>query len=238
VGPLPSVAYFVSAVRTVGMRYATARLIPERRDRFHPIGEALDAAVEVRRGPIYRLDLLDDGTGAMLSQVHGDRDSYCAILDGADHVLDYAVSGSEGTLFGYLHFEPTDLVERMLLRRRESEVMFDMPIDIADDGSYVVTLIGEDAAFTEAFHSLPDEIGVEVVETGEYHADARELFDCLTDRQQEVLEAAVREGYYESPREATQDDVAAALRCSPGTVGEHLRKIESRVFSQFVVDGA
>jgi predicted DNA binding protein len=228
----------MSPGRTVGMRYATAQLIPEQRDRFHPIGEALDDADEVRRGPIYRLDLLDDGTGAMLSQVHGDRDSYCAILDSAEHVLDYAVSGSEGTLFGYLHFEPTDLAERMLLRRRESEVMFDMPIDIADDGSYVVTLIGEDAAFTEAFHSLPDEIGIEVVEAGEYHADTRELFDCLTDRQQEVLETAVREGYYESPREATQDDVAAALRCSPGTVGEHLRKIESRVFSQFVVDGA
>jgi predicted DNA binding protein len=220
------------------MRYATARLIPQRRDRFHPIGELLDAADDVRRGPIYRLDLLDDGTGAMLSQVHGDRERYCRILERADHVLDYAVSGAEGTVFGYLHFEPTDLATRMLRRRRESEVMFDMPIEIADDGSYVVTLIGEDAAFTEAFASLPDEVGIEVVEAGEYHADPRELFDCLTDRQQEVLEAAVRQGYYESPREATHEDIAAALDCTPGTVGEHLRKIESRVFSQFVVEGA
>jgi len=217
------------------MRYVTAHLVPEERARFHPIGESLDTDPDVRRGPIYRLDLLDDETGAMLSQVHGDRDRYCEILEAADHVIDYAVSGSNGTVFGYLHFEPTDLARRMLLRRRESEVMFDMPIEIADDGSYLVTLIGEDAAFTEAFRSLPDEVGIEVAETGEYHADARELFDCLTDRQQEVLEAAVREGYYENPREATQEDVARAVECSPGTVGEHLRKIESRVFSQFVV---
>lgn len=220
------------------MRYVTARLIPEQRARFHPIGEVLDDDDAVRRGPIYRLDLLGDDTGAMLSQVHGDRDRYCEILERADHVIDYAVSGTDGTVFGYLHFEPTNLARRMLLRRRESEVMFDMPIEIADDGSYVVTLIGEDAAFTEAFRSLPEEVGIEVVETGEYHTGARELFDCLTDRQQEVLEVAVREGYYENPRQTTQTDLAEAVGCSPGTVGEHLRKIESRVFSQFVVEGA
>jgi len=40
-------------------------------------------------------------------------------------------------------------------------------------------------------------------------------------------------GYYESPRRATRDDVAA-VGCSPTTAGEHLRKAEARVFSQFV----
>ena len=51
-----------------------------------------------------------------------------------------------------------------------------------------------------------------------------------------VAVAALELGYYRNPREATQEDVAAVLGCSPGTVGEHLRKAEERVFSQFVTD--
>lgn len=152
-------------------------------------------------------------------------------------MIDHAVSGSDGTVFGYLHFEPTALARELLLRRRESEVTFDTPVEIATDGSCRVTMIGEDAAFTEAFRSLPDEVEVEVVETGTYHADTRELFDCLTDRQQQVLETAVREGDHETPREATHETIADRVGCSPGTVGEHLRKVESRVLSRFVVDG-
>ncbi|MFC7194158.1 helix-turn-helix domain-containing protein [Halosimplex aquaticum] len=77
-------------------------------------------------------------------------------------------------------------------------------------------------------------MSAEVVETGEYDPGVRQLFDRLTARQREVLETAVRAGYYDDPRRATHADLAAELDVSPATVGEHLRKIESRVFSGFV----
>jgi predicted DNA binding protein len=52
----------------------------------------------------------------------------------------------------------------------------------------------------------------------------------LTERQQEVLEVALELGYYDVPRQATHNDIAERLDLSVGTVGEHLQKIEARVF--------
>ncbi|WP_425603073.1 helix-turn-helix domain-containing protein [Halosolutus gelatinilyticus] len=42
---------------------------------------------------------------------------------------------------------------------------------------------------------------------------------------------AVETGYYRSPRETSLEDVVDAVGIAPSTASEHLRKIESRVFS-------
>lgn len=70
---------------------------------------------------------------------------------------------------------------------------------------------------------------------GPYHPEAERVFAGLTDRQQEVLETAIRLGYYETPREATHDDIAEQVDVEPSTVGKHLRHVESRVFSEYVL---
>nr|WP_275039294.1 helix-turn-helix domain-containing protein [Halococcus salifodinae] len=57
----------------------------------------------------------------------------------------------------------------------------------------------------------------------------------MTDRQHEVLRVAVDLGYYQEPREATHDEIAAATGLSETTVSEHLRKIEATVFSSLHV---
>jgi predicted DNA binding protein len=36
-------------------------------------------------------------------------------------------------------------------------------------------------------------------------------------------------GYYETPREATHEDVAAELECAPNTATEHLQKGEAKL---------
>ena len=51
----------------------------------------------------------------------------------------------------------------------------------------------------------------------------------LTDRQREVAETAVELGYYDIPRSASQEDIAAELDCAPSTIAEHLRKAEARI---------
>lgn len=71
---------------------------------------------------------------------------------------------------------------------------------------------------------------------GEYHPDVGDVFASLTDRQQEIVATAIREGYYEDPRRASQADVAATLGIATGTVSEHLRRIEATVFSEYVLD--
>jgi predicted DNA binding protein len=51
----------------------------------------------------------------------------------------------------------------------------------------------------------------------------------LSDRQREAVRAALDIGYYDQPRGATHEDVAAALDCAPSTASEHLRKAEAEL---------
>lgn len=50
--------------------------------------------------------------------------------------------------------------------------------------------------------------------------------DALTERQLEVLQTALRIGYYDIPREASMQDIASELECHDSTVAEHLQRAE------------
>jgi len=58
----------------------------------------------------------------------------------------------------------------------------------------------------------------------------------LTDRQREVVEHALENGYFAWPRESSSDDLAADLGISRATFLEHLRKGERRLLSQALED--
>lgn len=214
------------------MRYAKVILSPVSGS-FHPLGRSLRENAEITREAVHKIDLLNDGTCTMLTEIRGNLDRYRDILEESESVLDFAVAG-ETQGFSYLRFEPTDLVEYLIQQRREMELITEMPVEVTEDGDHVLTLIGEDEAFRRAGNETPAGIEMELVETGEYHPDSRQLSARLTERQLEILECAVDLGYYESPRRATQDDIAERVDLSPATVGEHLRKVEQRVFSQIV----
>jgi hypothetical protein len=218
------------------MRYVTLRARPTEGEGFHPLGEQLSTDPAVERGKIYRVDLLDDGTGLLLAEARGDRDRYREILESSEHVLDFSIAGEteEGWWYSYTHFEPTEVTERMLGVRYDLGLAMEMPIEVEPGGAMVVTLVGPEGAFAEAMRADDPEYELEVLETGEHTPDLDDLFLSLTDRQREVLEAAVELGYYDDPRAATHEDVAREVDAAPSTVGEHLRKVESRVFAQLV----
>ncbi|MDY7083217.1 MAG: helix-turn-helix domain-containing protein, partial [Halobacteria archaeon] len=82
--------------------------------------------------------------------------------------------------------------------------------------------------------SVPDELSVKIHQVGEYTPEGEGILSVLTNRQREVLETAVQEGYYSVPRESSHEDIANALGCAPSTASEHLRKIESRIMSRLI----
>ncbi|MHB9287853.1 bacterio-opsin activator domain-containing protein [Halobacteriales archaeon Cl-PHB] len=57
-----------------------------------------------------------------------------------------------------------------------------------------------------------------------------EFYDRLTDRQLEVIQAAYYGGYFESPRESTGEDIAAALDISPPAFYRHARTVQRKLF--------
>lgn len=58
--------------------------------------------------------------------------------------------------------------------------------------------------------------------------------DVLTTRQRDVLETAVRRGYFKVPRECTLADLAADLAVDKSTVSTVLRRGEQRILTQFL----
>ncbi|WP_436926819.1 helix-turn-helix domain-containing protein [Halosimplex amylolyticum] len=215
------------------MRYVTVRATPAEEDAFHPLDAAVADEPAITPGPMHQLELIDGETGVSLSEVRAGIDRYSEILADSPHVIEYTTTGPDRG-FVYTHFELDDLTRRLMRYGRSSDPMVEMPIEPAAEGGVVVTLVGEERAFTDAFDEIPEGVTIEVVETGSYEPGVRQLFGRLTARQREVLATAVRAGYYDAPRRATHADLAERLDVSPATVGEHLRKIESRVFSGFV----
>jgi len=214
------------------MRYVTVRVTPHNETAFHPLGQALADADDITREAIHHVELLADGTGVLLAEARGNREHYESILDASEFALQYAVTGAEGRWYAYLQFEPNDTNRRMLEQRQASAVAMEMPVEVHPDGTMEITFVGDEGAFADAVPA-DDAYDVELVETGARPPRGDELFASLTERQREVLETALELGYYENPRQTTQDEIAEAVDATAGTVGEHLRKIEHRVFSQF-----
>ncbi len=59
-------------------------------------------------------------------------------------------------------------------------------------------------------------------------------FSQLTERQQEVLLAAYKWGYYDIPRKITSEELAKKLGLVDSTVVEHLRKAELRLIKHII----
>lgn len=63
---------------------------------------------------------------------------------------------------------------------------------------------------------------------------AQETDELLTDRQREVIETAIREGYFEIPRECTLSELADSLEIDKSTASNILRRGEARIIKSFV----
>lgn len=213
------------------MRYVKVVLIPEEGG-FHPAADALDAEPDVTRRAVLHLNLLNDGTAVALSQARGDADRLRDVLAETDEVIRYDVSEAGDDLETYVHFRPTGPARGMLELTREYELVVDTPIRYGVDGSVRVSIIGADEVVQRAIDDVPDGVRLELEQLSDYDPELRELSSLLTPRQREILDAAVELGYYEVPRSATHEDVAERLDLSTTTVGEHLRKIESRLLSE------
>lgn len=215
------------------MRCAELSLRPGR-EGFHPADKALLDADEVERVAIHHINQLDDGTVVFLYQLQGDLDRAREIMDEHSDVLTHSVSGDGQDLIAYIHFQPNDTVATLFRLPQEYSLVVDTPIECLKDGGIRVRSIGDQSTITKSLGLIPESIDVELETMGEYKPDDRQLFSMLTDRQREILVTAIDAGYYDIPRNATYEDVAAEMDLAPVTVGEHLRKIESRILKEIV----
>ena len=77
----------------------------------------------------------------------------------------------------------------------------------------------------------PDSVSVQTIKNG-----SQKDFDFLTEKQREVLELAVRRGYYDDNSEVTLKQLADELGIARSTIGEHLKRAESAAVKRAVSD--
>jgi hypothetical protein len=215
------------------MRFVTGTLRPDK-GFFQPLEAALLEEPDVRREAVHHLDRLADGTAVAMFEISGDPDRIIELFEEHNKALGHQTTEGDGTVLFHSHFEPTPLVDRLLDLMEAYEFAIDMPMVFTESGRLRVTLIANDETISEVFSAMPDDIDFDIERTGEYEAGSGRLFSLLTERQREVLRAAIECGYYQEPREATHADVAEAVGLTATTVGEHLRRIETTLMNEIV----
>ncbi|TYL39166.1 DNA-binding protein [Natronococcus pandeyae] len=218
------------------MRYATVTLTWSGRE-LTPIDEIFGRSDAVSVEAIRYVNPVhdDDERYVELLELRGDLERARTLLADSRDVFEYDVTRSDGHGLAYVQCRSVGLVDDLLSVLREHEIILDWPMRyIETDGTrgLEITAIGTSRAIQRAAADLPDEIRLELERLGEYEPgpDPRAT---LTERQRELFEVAVREGYYEVPRETTHRELAAKIDLAPSTVGEHLQRIESKLAAAY-----
>lgn len=212
-------------------------MIPEEGG-VHPIDRVLADTPGVHRRAIHQIRLISEETAVTLYELDADPDAGEELAEAlAAHpaMVSLDVTWAGDRVFAYAIFRVNETVRDML--EAASELVLEPPLEYTADGALRGTAIGDPSTIRGLGTNVPDGIRVDIESVGEYQPEAGRLWSELTDRQQEVLQTAVAMGYYDSPREATYDDVARRLGISTGTVGEHLQKVEKLVLGAIVPEG-
>lgn len=201
---------------------------------FHPADEILLEHPAVTRDALLHTSLLPDGSAVVVSRLNGDASIADELLDAEPTALSHDVFGVEGDRFHVtVHIEAAGSAITLLALTEQYNVLALPPFEHTDEGLRV-TLAGTQERIRKAASLVPADISVKLEGVEPYDPERDEIVAQLTERQRDVLAAAVELGYYETPRRATHADIAETLGSSTGTVGEHLRKIEAKVLSKLV----
>lgn len=97
------------------------------------------------------------------------------------------------------------------------------------DGQITGHIVGDPDILQATIDETPTAVDVRIDEIRQFPGRRAEPTSALSERQREALETALELGYYDTPRNATHEDVAAELGCAPNTASQHLQKGEAKL---------
>lgn len=127
-----------------------------------------------------------------------------------------------------VEFETTEPL--LLFSVQESGLPLELPFTIQDGEASVEITASRDrlSAFTTQLEAFGMTFDVEYI---------RELVDSeslLTDRQRELLNRAVKAGYYDTPRECSLTGLAEQSGVAKSTASEVLHRVEEKIIKEYV----
>ncbi|WP_439026187.1 helix-turn-helix domain-containing protein [Haloarchaeobius sp. DT45] len=201
---------------------------------LHPLYDAVASATDVAVDALYYINPVQNGGYAELIQLRGDLDRARTLLGTTPVVVEFEVSDAG---IAYVHYESSPLVDELLELLFTHAVVLEWPVTFVTENGGPgarVTFLGTEDAISRAVADIPAAIGVTLERTGRYRGAGPTPASVLTDRQRDVLDAAVAAGYYEVPRQTTHRELASELGLAPGTVSEHLQRIECNILGALV----
>jgi predicted DNA binding protein len=217
------------------MRYFDFILTPED-GAIHPVDRAIAETPTISRETLVYVNALGNNTGVMLYRLQGGSEVLKARLDDQPDVISSSVIAVKDETFHlYVHIKSGQPAGKLMAVAQKHALMLIPPFEFTN-GGLRVTIAGTHEMIRKCLLELPDDIRVSVEQVGQYSPDGRNVLSLLTERQHEVLETAIKKGYYNTPRrrQASQKDIAEELGCAPSTVDEHLRKAESVIFKSLI----
>lgn len=189
----------------------------------------------VDRAQLWNWSTTTDDADLMLFRVIGAMGPYTAALEAAPFIADFETERIDETAF-YAYVEHETRAEDHAFREPflDQRVLTLPPIEFAADGDTRMEIVGRAVDVQAVLEGFPDTFDVRVDQIGGYGRGMPAFASVLTDRQRDVLATAVELGYYEVPRTATVEDVAAELDCAPSTASDHLRKAQGRIAHRIV----
>ncbi|NHN40473.1 helix-turn-helix domain-containing protein [Halorubellus sp. JP-L1] len=194
---------------------------------IHPMFDVVANASFVEYATAMQWNLSPSGFG-ILHYVEGDVEAFEDAVADVAVVVDYALEPvTDDAFYAYVRDEATPGLRAMLDPLENGGVVVVPPVVYHGDGTVTLSAFGPSSELQGLVERTPAPLSVEVEAVGSL-GSIHSLVDArLSTRQRRAVEIALELGYYEVPREATHEDVAAALDCAPSTAAEHLRKAES-----------
>lgn len=195
----------------------------------HPVFDMLTRSEHVELVNGLHWNFSEDVLG-ILHFVEGNLERYVAELESIPSVLDYDIARASSDHFYVYHRCVVDGGAQELFETFTRDTLLMVPpIEFSADGSATFSLFGDDAEVQTALDDVPEAIRIDVHEVSGIAETPEVTGATLTARQREAVEAALRLGYYDIPREASYEDVAETMGCAPSTAAEHLRKAEGKL---------
>lgn len=174
--------------------------------------------------------LSDGDAGVGLAEIHSaNLDELLEDMRAAGDITDLEVLNDPGES-ALVQFETEQPL--LLFAARDSGVPLEMPVELSNG-----TLTWEVTAPSDRLSELGTQLqALGLPFTIDYIQQKVVDDQLLTEAQEQIVETAISEGYYDTPRTCSLTELAESVDRAKSTVSETLHRAESKIITEFVTD--
>lgn len=169
--------------------------------------------------------------GTFIYRMVGSPDDIVPRLREQDTVIQVEASPSQQNHFGLMVHNKVSQ-DNLLYRLKHHPVILDTPIELQTGYLARFRITAPDEVIDVVYDHLKTEDGVRLEKIGYCRPAQNDPLQILTERQVEILQAAVKGGYYDIPRKMSTEDLGSMFNISSQVASEHIRKIEAKIIDQ------